>query len=208
MTTGSEIDLNIGHALLQDVQGALVMLELEATGVDRVHTTAAAQPRQWHQPPGAHAAIRKIRRTLVGSASHTAAAGIRMPAVFGSKLTDRLPQWVNAKDIIREMLRGTGKTSSTSVLPLSFADPSDCDGLQVGDTTRIPGIARMLTAGEWIESPIDDTDTPTTLRHTLSERQIAILLDGSAINGAVISDPRRDCMRPCWCATAGVTACR
>jgi aconitate hydratase len=70
--------------------------------------------------------------TLIGSDSHTAAAGsmgmfafgaggidvalalagepahLRMPAVFGIKLTGELPAWVSAKDVILEMLRRHG----------------------------------------------------------------------------------------------------
>jgi aconitate hydratase len=70
--------------------------------------------------------------TLIGSDSHTAAAGslgmfafgaggmdvalalmgeparLRMPAVMGVKLTGELPPWVSAKDIILEMLRRHG----------------------------------------------------------------------------------------------------
>src|SRR5262249_14887346 len=74
----------------------------------------------------------KPGHTLVGSDSHTAAAGslgmfafgaggmdvalalmgepvyLRMPAVFGVKLEGELPPWVSAKDIILEMLRRHG----------------------------------------------------------------------------------------------------
>ncbi len=41
LTPGSEIALRINQALLQDVLGTLVMLELEAMGLDRVHTEPA-----------------------------------------------------------------------------------------------------------------------------------------------------------------------
>jgi aconitate hydratase len=71
----------------------------------------------------------KPGKTLLGSDSHTCAAGslgmlaigagglevamsmaghpfhVRMPKVFGIKLTGQLPDWVSAKDIILEMLR-------------------------------------------------------------------------------------------------------
>ena len=40
----------------------------------------------------------------------------------------------------------------------------------------------MLMAGEWIKASIDGSDASIMLRHALSERQIAILLDGGAIN--------------------------
>ncbi len=71
----------------------------------------------------------KPGKTLLGSDSHTCAAGclgmlaigagglevamsmagypfhVIMPAIFGVKLTGKLPEWVSAKDIILEMLR-------------------------------------------------------------------------------------------------------
>jgi aconitate hydratase len=71
----------------------------------------------------------KPGKTLLGSDSHTPAAGsiamlaigagglevataiagepffLRMPKIFGVKLTGRLPDWVSAKDVILEMLR-------------------------------------------------------------------------------------------------------
>ncbi|HEY3319706.1 MAG TPA: aconitate hydratase [Planctomycetota bacterium] len=74
----------------------------------------------------------KPGRTLLGSDSHTPAAGaigmlaigagglevalamagepfhVKMPAIWGVKLTGRLPDWVSAKDVILEMLRRHG----------------------------------------------------------------------------------------------------
>jgi len=74
----------------------------------------------------------KPGRTLLGSDSHTPAAGslgmlamgagglevalamagepvyIRMPSILGVRLTGRLPDWVSAKDVILEMLRRRG----------------------------------------------------------------------------------------------------
>lgn len=43
MVAGTEIALRMDQALLQDVLGTLVMLELEAMGLDRVHTSPSVQ---------------------------------------------------------------------------------------------------------------------------------------------------------------------
>uniref|UniRef100_UPI003565D9C9 aconitate hydratase n=1 Tax=Halomonas sp. TaxID=1486246 RepID=UPI003565D9C9 len=43
MITGSEIALNIDQALLQDILGTLVMLELDAMGIERVKTSPSVQ---------------------------------------------------------------------------------------------------------------------------------------------------------------------
>ncbi|MCV7031158.1 aconitate hydratase [Mycobacterium sherrisii] len=162
---GNEIALRVDQALLQDVLGTLVMLELEAMGIERVQIDRAAQYIDhnlletdnlngdehlflrsacqrfgiWYSRPGngiSHPVhmqhFGKPGDTLIGSDSHTAAAGsigmlalgaggidvalalagepayLRMPAVFGVRLTGELPQWVSAKDIILEMLRRHG----------------------------------------------------------------------------------------------------
>src|SRR5271157_2001008 len=153
MTPGEEIALRIDQALLQDVLGTLVMLELEAMGTDRVKVGVAAQYIDhnlletdnlngdehlflrsacrrfgiWYSRPGngiSHPVhmqrFGKPGETLIGSDSHTAAAGsmgmfafgaggidvalalagapahLQMPAVFGVKLTGQLPEWVSA----------------------------------------------------------------------------------------------------------------
>lgn len=158
----TEIALKIEQTLTQDATGTLVMLELEAMGVDRVKTEISAQyvdhnmiqedfknPDDhlflqsacrrfgiWFSRPGngvSHPvhmqSFGKPGKTLLGSDSHTCAAGslgmlaigagglevamamagypfyVKMPKVFGVKLTGKLPDWVSAKDVILEMLR-------------------------------------------------------------------------------------------------------
>ncbi|MEJ2144031.1 MAG: aconitate hydratase [Acidobacteriota bacterium] len=162
MTPGSEIQLRIDQTLTQDATGTLVMLELEAIGLERVKTELSAQyvdhnlmqqdfknPDDhlfllsacqrfgvWYSRPGngvSHPVHQerfgKPGRTLLGSDSHTPSAGaigmlaigagglevalamagepfvVRMPEVWGIRLTGSLPDWVSAKDVILEMLR-------------------------------------------------------------------------------------------------------
>ncbi|TVP56550.1 MAG: aconitate hydratase [Gemmatimonadales bacterium] len=165
MVAGEEIGLRIDQTLTQDATGTLVMLELEAMGLDRVKTelsaqyvdhnliqadhknpddhlfleSAAARFGLWYSRPGngvSHPVHQehfgKPGRTLLGSDSHTPAAGaigmlaigaggievalamagepfrMRMPEVMGVRLTGQLPDWVSAKDVILEMLRRHG----------------------------------------------------------------------------------------------------
>jgi len=162
MTAGSEIGLRIDQTLTQDATGTMVMLELEALGLDRVRTqasvqyvdhnllqtdeknaedheylrTAAERFGIWFSKPGngvshpTHMQRFGIPgKTMVGSDSHTPAAGslgmlaigvgglevalamsgrplhIRMPQVWGVRLDGELPEWCSAKDVILEMLR-------------------------------------------------------------------------------------------------------
>jgi predicted aconitate hydratase len=165
MKAGEEIGLGIDQTLTQDATGTLVMLELEAMGLDQVKTELSAQYvdhnllQTDHRNPDDHVFLRsacerfgiwfspagsgvshpvhmerfgKPGKTLLGSDSHTCAAGslgmlamgagglsvamamcgepfyLNMPQVMGVKLTGKLPDWVSAKDVILEMLRRHG----------------------------------------------------------------------------------------------------
>jgi aconitate hydratase len=117
MQPGNEIALRIDQALLQDVLGTLVMLELEAMGVERIQIDTAAQYIDhnlletdnlngdeqpvlrsacrrfgiWYSRPGngiSHPVhmqrFGKPGQTLIGSDSHTAAAGSMGMLAFGA----------------------------------------------------------------------------------------------------------------------------
>ncbi|MGH7457629.1 MAG: aconitate hydratase [Longimicrobiaceae bacterium] len=165
MTPGAEIGLKIDQTLTQDATGTLVMLELEAMGLERVKTELSAQYvdhnliQEDHKNPDDHLFLLSASRrfgiwysrpgngvshpvhqerfgvpgkTLVGSDSHTPAAGaigmlaigagglevalamageplyLKMPEIWGVRLSGELPDWVSAKDVILEMLRRHG----------------------------------------------------------------------------------------------------
>ena len=162
MIPGKEIGLKIDQTLTQDATGTMVMLELEAMGLERVQTEASAQYVDHnliqvdHKNPDDHLFLQSAARrfgfyysrpgngvshpvhmqrlakpgkTLLGSDSHTCANGcmgmlamgaggidvamaiagepfyVKMPKVWGIKLTGKLPDWVSAKDVILELLR-------------------------------------------------------------------------------------------------------
>src|ERR1044072_4434726 len=162
MIPGDEVALRIDQTLCQDATGTLVMLELEAMGLERVQTELSAQYvdhnliqedyknaddhlflqsasqrfGMWFSRAGngvSHPVhmenFGKPGKTLLGSDSHTCAAGsigmlaigagglevamaiagypfhVTMPKIWGIKLTNSLPDWVSAKDIILELLR-------------------------------------------------------------------------------------------------------
>lgn len=162
MTPGKEIGLKIDQTLTQDATGTMVMLELEAMGLDYAKTEASAQYVDHnliqgdHKNPDDHLFLEsaakkfglyfsrpgngvshpvhmqqlaKPGKTLLGSDSHTCANGcmgmlamgaggidvamaiagepfyVKMPEVWGIKLSGELPDWVSAKDVILELLR-------------------------------------------------------------------------------------------------------
>jgi len=165
LEAGEEIGLKIDQTLTQDATGTMVMLELEAMGLDQAKTELSAQYvdhnllQADHKNPDDHLFLRsmceklgiwfspagsgvshpvhmerfgKPGKTLLGSDSHTCAAGslgmlamgagglsvamaicgepfyLNMPKVMGVKLIGKLPEWVSAKDVILEMLRRHG----------------------------------------------------------------------------------------------------
>ena len=165
MTPGTEIGLRIDQTLTQDATGTLVMLELEALGLDRARTEVSVQyvDHNLLQADSKNAEDHDFLRsacqrfglwfskagngvshpthmqrfgipgkTMVGSDSHTPAAGslgmlaigvggievalaiageplyIRMPEIWGVRLTGQLRPWTSAKDVILEMLRRHG----------------------------------------------------------------------------------------------------
>ena len=165
LRAGREVGLRIDQTLTQDATGTLVMLELEAMGLDRVRTELSVQYVDhnlvqedfknaddhvflrsacrrfglWYSRPGngvSHPVhmerFGRPGRTLLGSDSHTPAAGalgmlaigagglevalamagqpfyVRTPTIFGVRLEGELPDWVSAKDVVLEMLRRHG----------------------------------------------------------------------------------------------------
>ena len=170
-TPGEEISLRIDQTLTQDATGTLVMQELEAFGLERVHTEVSVQYVDhnllqadeknaedhaylrsacrryglWFSKPGngvshpTHMQRFAIPgKTMIGSDSHTPACGslgmlsigvgglevamaiagepltIRMPEIWGIRLTGELPAWCSAKDVILEMLRRHGTKGGTN----------------------------------------------------------------------------------------------
>jgi len=162
---GEEIALRIDQTLTQDATGTLVMLALDALGIDGVRTEVSAQYvdhnliQADHRNPDDHLFLESACRrfgvhfsppgggvshpvhmqhlgvpgkTLLGSDSHTCAAGslgmlamgaggldvalamagepytIEYPRVWGIELRGALPPWVSAKDVILELLRRHG----------------------------------------------------------------------------------------------------
>jgi aconitate hydratase len=68
------------------------------------------------------------------------------------------------------------------VLPLTFADESDYDSVEQGDTLALSGIPEALRNGRELRLENRTKGTELTVRHGLSARQIDVLLKGGLIN--------------------------
>ncbi len=201
LTPGADIALSVDQVLLQDVLGTLVMLELEAMGVERIKVPVAVQYIDhnlvqndhmnadehlflrsacrrfgvWYSGPGngiSHPVhmqrFGKPGSLLVGSDSHTPAAGslgmlaigaggvdvalamageplhLKMPHVWGVRLTGRLPDWVSAKDVVLEMLRRHGVEGGLGRI-IEYYGPG-LDGLSAMDRHVIANMGAELGA--------------------------------------------------------------
>ncbi|MCA1715920.1 MAG: aconitate hydratase, partial [Actinobacteria bacterium] len=68
------------------------------------------------------------------------------------------------------------------VLPLTFADESDYDALEQGDTLALSGVPEALRNGSELTLQNRTKGVELTVRHGLSDRQIEVLLQGGLIN--------------------------
>ena len=68
------------------------------------------------------------------------------------------------------------------VLPLTFIDPADYDGIQKGDILRIADLLKVLTEGGDVEVQNVMTQHTFKMRHYMSARQVQFLLRGGLIN--------------------------
>jgi len=68
------------------------------------------------------------------------------------------------------------------VLPLTFVDPADYDGIQAGDVLRLTGVRRTLTEGGGLVVENVRRQQQFQVRHFMSPRQVQFLLRGGLIN--------------------------
>jgi len=68
------------------------------------------------------------------------------------------------------------------VLPLTFVDPADYDGIQVGDVLRLVGVRRALAEGAQLAVENVTRQRKFQVRHFMSPRQVQLLLRGGLIN--------------------------
>ncbi len=68
------------------------------------------------------------------------------------------------------------------ILPLTFADPDDWNNLIEGDVLRLPDVRKAIRGGEEVVVINESKDSTFVARHTLSQRQVEMMLAGGLIN--------------------------
>ncbi|MBD2305822.1 hypothetical protein H6G17_09890 [Chroococcidiopsis sp. FACHB-1243] len=205
MIPGQEIGLKIDRFLTQDATGTMVMLELEALGIDRVKTEISAQYVDhnllqtdyknaddhlflrsacqrfgiWYSRPGNGVShplhmerFDMLGKTPIGSDSHTPAAGSIAPKYLGQVA-------VLAKSYARIRWRNL---VNFGIMPLEFVNPDDYDTIDRDDEIEIIGLRDALTSGQAIVAKNKTKNLVYEMTHSISPRQINILLHGGVIN--------------------------
>jgi len=94
------------------------------------------------------------------------------------------PQYLGLRAV---MAKGFARIHSQNlinfgVLPLTFVDPVDYDGIQTGDVLRLTDLRRVLTEGGELSVENATRQYQFQMRHYMSPRQVAFLLRGGLIN--------------------------
>jgi len=70
------------------------------------------------------------------------------------------------------------------ILPLTFVNPKDYDNIDMEDVIAITDVAAGIQKGNTLQAKITGKNKTIELNHTLSKRQIEILIQGGLINWA------------------------
>ena len=68
------------------------------------------------------------------------------------------------------------------ILPLEFADPADYDAVEQGDMLVLDGLRAAIAAGSELRLTNVTKGRDIAVRHTLSPRQVEIVLAGGLLN--------------------------
>lgn len=68
------------------------------------------------------------------------------------------------------------------ILPLTFEDESDYDKIEKGDIIQIKNLRRQIREGRQVKAMLSGQEQMLTFTHSLSDRQVEIMLKGGLIN--------------------------
>ena len=183
MSPGREVGLRATQALLTDVLGTLVVLELEAMGVERVKIGLAAQYVDHnllevdHLNAEEHRFLRSACRKL-GIWYARARTGISHPV--------HMERFARPGELLVGCDSHTCAGGSMGMLAIGMGG-IDVALAMAGEPVFIamPEIWGVRLDGQlpdWVSAMIAETGTTVALRHALSARQIDLIEAGGAIN--------------------------
>jgi aconitate hydratase len=77
---------------------------------------------------------------------------------------------------------GWQNLANFGIVPLEFTDPDDYDRIEPGDELSVSGLREALSNGGRITVRNETRGHDIPAKHTLSERQVEVLLDGGVVN--------------------------
>ena len=77
---------------------------------------------------------------------------------------------------------GWQNLANFGIVPLEFTDDSDYDGIEEGDVLSVTGLRDAVRTGGVITVRNETKDAEIEAKHTLSQRQVEVLLEGGVVN--------------------------
>ncbi|MDX1671680.1 MAG: aconitate hydratase, partial [Balneolaceae bacterium] len=77
---------------------------------------------------------------------------------------------------------GWQNLANFGIVPFEFTDPADYEDIDQGDVLIFNNIRKCLEQGSEMTVKNKTKDVEYTVKHTLSDRQVEILLEGGIIN--------------------------
>jgi len=127
--------------------------------------------------PAYAARARQVKGHIVVGGSNYGQGSSREHAALG-------PQFLGLRAVLAKGLARIHSQNliNFGVLPLTFVDPADYDGIQNGDVLRLAGVRRALAEGGELVVENVTRQRQFQVRHFMSPRQAQLLLSGGLIN--------------------------
>jgi aconitate hydratase len=127
--------------------------------------------------PSYAARARKLKGHMVVGGENYGQGSSREHAALG-------PQYLGLRAVVA---KGFARIHSENlinfgVLPLTFVDPADYDGIEAGDVLRLEGLRRSLAEGGELAVKNVTRGRTFQVRHFMSPRQVEFMLSGGLIN--------------------------
>jgi aconitate hydratase len=127
--------------------------------------------------PSYAARARQVKGHIVVAGSHYGQGSSREHAALG-------PRYLGLRVVLAKSFARIHAQNLVNfgVLPLTFADPADYQGIEPGDELRLAGLRRALGTGGELTVENVTRQLRFQLRHAMSPRQVQVMLCGGLIN--------------------------
>jgi aconitate hydratase len=123
------------------------------------------------------ARAKRVKGHLVVGGSNYGQGSSREHAALG-------PQYLGLRAVLTKSFARIHSQNliNFGVMPLTFVDPADYNGIQVGDVLRLTNVRRSLAGGDELVVENVTQQRNFQVRHFMSPRQVQVMLCGGLIN--------------------------